>query len=78
MSDQDDKNLLEVVKRNGDFVKHYGRWRGAFLYWLSMRATRPRSLRWAGLVAVGVGIVGWWIKSRGTHIIMVCQYFVVV
>lgn len=55
MSDQVDRNanLIEVVKRNGDFSKNYGPWVGALLYWLSMKAAKPRSFWWSGLIGLG-------------------------
>jgi hypothetical protein len=59
MSDEDRKNpnLIEVFKRNGDYSKNYGRWLGAVIYLLSVKAARPRSFAWkvplAGLTLVG-------------------------
>ncbi|MET4177343.1 hypothetical protein ABIB99_008467 [Bradyrhizobium sp. LA6.1] len=55
MSDQElrNENLIEVLKRNGDFSKHYGPILGALLYWLSMKAAKPRSFWWSGLIAAG-------------------------
>jgi hypothetical protein len=68
VSDQDDKNLLEVVKRNGDFVKHYGRWLGAFLYWLSMRAD-PSSVPSVGRAGCCWGWNSWLVDQvvRNPH-----------
>jgi hypothetical protein len=62
VSDQDIKNsdLVEIAKRNGDFRKNYGPWLGALLYWLSIKATRPRSFWWSGLLVALGGIVGLW------------------
>jgi hypothetical protein len=56
VSDQDEKHsdLVEIAKRNGEFRKNYGPWLGALLYWLSIKATRPRSVWWSGLVIAGV------------------------
>lgn len=64
MSDQElrNENLIEVLKRNGDFSKNYGPVLGALLYWLSMKAARPRSVWWKGLFALTIGVVGLWIK----------------
>jgi hypothetical protein len=45
-----DSDLVEIAKRNGDFRKNYGPWLGALLYWLSIKATRPRSFWWSGLL----------------------------
>jgi hypothetical protein len=50
-----DSDLVEVVKRNGEFRK-WGWFWGPLLYWLSIKAakaTRPRSLLWSGVVALG-------------------------
>ncbi|MET4198691.1 hypothetical protein [Bradyrhizobium sp. LA6.12] len=76
MSDQDlrNPNFIEVVKRNGEFSEHYGPWRGAVLYWLSMRASRPPSAWWkVVLMTIGTGSAvlvekfGWpWIQSLWT------------
>lgn len=55
MSDQElrNENLIEVLKRNGDFSKNYGPFLGALLYWLSVKAAKPRSFWWGGLIAAG-------------------------
>ena len=62
VSDQADRNsdLVEVVKRNGEFRK-WGPFWGPLLYWLSMRAARPRSFWWKGLLGVGtvIAVVLW-------------------
>jgi hypothetical protein len=64
MSDQDGKysDLVEIAKRNGDFRDNYGPWLGALLYWLSIKATRPRSFLWTGLIAAGTVVGGLWLK----------------
>jgi hypothetical protein len=52
--------LVEIAKRNGDFRKNYGPWLGALLYWLSIKATRPRSFWWSrliGLATIAGGLV---------------------
>jgi hypothetical protein len=59
-----DSDLVEIAKQNGDFRKNYGPWLGALLYWLSIKATRPRSFLWQGLITVAIGSVGLWIKYR--------------
>ena len=42
MSDRVERNenLIEVLKRNGDFSKNYGPWLGALLLWLAMKAAK--------------------------------------
>jgi hypothetical protein len=57
-----DSDLVEVVKRNGDFRQNYGPLLGAFLFWLSLKATRPRSLLWSGMVALGTAAGGYVLK----------------
>jgi hypothetical protein len=59
-----DSDLVEVVKRNGEFRK-WGWFWGPVLYWMSIKAakaSRPRSFLWSGLVAIAMGAVGLWIK----------------
>lgn len=63
MSDQElrNENLIEVLKRNGDFSKNYGPWRGMLLYALSLHAARQKSPPWwvavLTLVATAAGLV---------------------
>jgi hypothetical protein len=46
VSDQNSvSDLLEIVKRNGDFRKNYGTIIGAYLYLRSLNAAVGRSLR---------------------------------
>lgn len=54
MSVQDTKSdLVEIVKRNGDFSKNYGVNFGGFLYLCSIVAARPSSgLAWLRFIAV--------------------------
>jgi hypothetical protein len=40
------ENLIEVLKRSGDFSKNYGPWLGALLLWIAMKSARPRSIWW--------------------------------
>lgn len=58
-------DLVEIAKRNGDFSRHYGRWLGALLYWLSLKAARPRSFWWTGSIAAGIAVAGGWLQSHG-------------
>jgi hypothetical protein len=60
VSDQVDRNenLIEVLKRNGDFSKNYGPWLGALLLWLAMKSARPKSPPWWAAVIATVGTVG--------------------
>ncbi|WP_157158363.1 hypothetical protein [Bradyrhizobium genomosp. III] len=64
MSDQElrNENLIEVLKRNGDFSKNYGPWLGALLLWLAMRSARPRSFWLGGLVGLATVAGGLVIK----------------
>ncbi|TWA97532.1 hypothetical protein [Bradyrhizobium stylosanthis] len=60
MSDQElrNENLIEVLKRNGDFSKNYGPWLGALLLWLAMKSARPRSFWWGGLIGLATVVGG--------------------
>jgi hypothetical protein len=51
-------DLVEIARQNGEFRKNYGPWLGALLYWLSIKATRPRSFPVAGAGCSG-GRGGW-------------------
>jgi hypothetical protein len=46
-------DLVEIARRNGEFSKNFDPRLGAFVYWLSLRAARPRSFLWKGLIGVG-------------------------
>lgn len=46
------ENLIEVLKRNGDFRKHYGPWLGALLLWLAMNSARQKPFWWGGLIGL--------------------------
>jgi hypothetical protein len=54
VSDQEDKNsdLVEIVKRNGEFRK-WGMFWGPVLYWRTLNVARPRSFWWSGLIGLG-------------------------
>jgi len=52
-------DLVEVLKRNGEFRK-WGFW-GPLLYLLTLKAAkapRPRSILWSGLAALGTVVGG--------------------
>lgn len=55
-------DLVEIAKRNGEFRKNYGLLLGGLLYWLSIRATRPRPVLWSGVAAAGVATLAYWAK----------------
>lgn len=53
MSDEPkDTNLVEVLKRNGDFRRNYGILVGALLYLRSVSATRRGSIFWNAVIAL--------------------------
>jgi hypothetical protein len=56
-----DSDLVEVVKRNGEFRK-WGMFWGPLLYLRTLNAARPpRSILWKGLALVGTVVGGlWW------------------
>jgi hypothetical protein len=47
---QQQSDLVEIAKRNGDFKRNYGTLVGAFLYLRSLSAARGASLSGAGLI----------------------------
>jgi hypothetical protein len=59
VSDQGATNsdLIEIVKRNGDFRKNYGLITGALLYLRSISAARGGSFWWNGLPVTAAGVV---------------------
>lgn len=56
--------LSTIAKLNGDFRKNYGTLLGAFLYLLSISATRGRSTFWAALVSMAGSTLGAWLLKR--------------
>jgi hypothetical protein len=60
-----DSDLVRVSEQNGDFAKNWGIPVGAVLYWLTVRATRPRSFLWNGVFAVIVAGTTVWLQNRG-------------
>ncbi len=59
-------DFLELIRRNGDFRKHYGLIVGACLYALSLRAVVDRSFPWASaLLAVVIAGVSWFKRHEG-------------
>ena len=53
-----DSDLVEVIKRNGEFRK-WGPFWGPLLYLRSLNAARPpRSILWKGMVAAGTVVGG--------------------
>jgi hypothetical protein len=47
---QKHSDLVEVLRRNGDFRKNYGALIGAFLYLRSLSAVRSCRSSWIGLI----------------------------
>jgi hypothetical protein len=54
-------DLVEVIKRNGEFRK-WGPFWGPILYLRSVNAARPRSVWWKRVVAFGTILGGLWFK----------------
>ncbi len=52
-------DLVEIVKRNGDFQKNYGTIVGAYLYLRSLSAARRRSLFRSGLLLIAAAGLAW-------------------
>lgn len=55
--------LVEIVKCNGDFRRHYGKIIGAYLYLQTVSASRGRSLFWNGLLFVTVSGAAAWLDK---------------
>ena len=61
---QQQSDIVEIAKRNGDFKRNYGTLIGAFLYLRSLSAARGRPLTWAGAILGLIAIaLPWLIKS---------------
>ncbi|QPF83920.1 hypothetical protein IC762_30370 [Bradyrhizobium genosp. L] len=60
-----ENSLVEVVKRNGDFRKHYGIFVGALLYLRSVGAASSQSLFWNAAVAVITAVVAAALQKYG-------------
>jgi hypothetical protein len=58
-------DLLEIVKRNGDFRKNYGKIIGAYLYLRSISAAAGRPLFWSGLLVTAVAAGLGWLQRHG-------------
>ena len=69
MSDQDGKNsnLVEIVKRNGDFRRNYGITVGALLYLSSINAARGGISWWKTLLGIAIAITTLWLKLRSGY-----------
>jgi hypothetical protein len=69
VSDQDAKNsnLMEIVKRNGDFRKNYGIAVGAFLYLSSINAARGGISWWKTMLSIAVATTALWLKVRSGY-----------
>jgi hypothetical protein len=50
-------DVVEVAKLNGEFRK-WGPFWGPILYWLSIKAARPRSFLWTGWIGLGAVVGG--------------------
>lgn len=47
---QQNSDLIEIARRNGDFKRNYGTVIGAFLYLRSLHAARGHSFTWTSLI----------------------------
>jgi hypothetical protein len=57
-----DSDIIEVVKRNGEFRK-WGPFWGPILYWVSLKSAKPaRFILWKWLVGVGTLAGGFLLK----------------
>ena len=62
---QQQSELIEIAKRNGDFRRNYGTVIGAFLYLRSLSAARGRSLTWAGAILALFAMALPWLTKLG-------------
>jgi hypothetical protein len=58
-------DLLEIVKRNGDFRKNYGMVIGGYLYLRSVSAACGRSVFWSGTIFAAVTAGLGWLHRHG-------------
>lgn len=64
MSDQNSE-LIELSKLNGDFKRNYGKLIGAYLYLRSISAARGRSYVWGGLLVAALTGGLTWLQQHG-------------
>ena len=62
-SDQQQSDLIEIAKRNGDFMRNYGTLIGAFLHLRSLSAASGRSLTWAGAILGLIAMALPWLQK---------------
>jgi hypothetical protein len=58
-------DLVEVVKRNGDFRRNYGTLIGGFLYLRSISAARGQSFFWNAVLATATAALTAWLQKYG-------------
>jgi hypothetical protein len=58
-------DLVEIVKRNGDFRRNYGILIGAFLYLRSLSALSGRSSYWLDLICALLSVALPWLAKLG-------------
>lgn len=58
-------DLVEIVKRNGDFRRNYGILIGAFLYLRSLSALSGRSSYWLDLICAFISAALPWLAKLG-------------
>jgi hypothetical protein len=63
-SDQTLSELVEIVSRNGDFKRNYGKIIGAYLYLRSISAVRGRSFFWNGFIVMAISGAFTWLEKR--------------
>jgi hypothetical protein len=62
---EQNSELVEISKLNGDFKRNYGKIVGAYLYLRSISAARGRSWLWSGF-AITALTAGWaWLEKHG-------------
>jgi hypothetical protein len=57
--------IVEIVRRNGEFKRHYGVLLGALLYLRSLRAAAGRSFGWLGPICALLATALPWLAKLG-------------
>ena len=65
MEQSQSSDLVEIVKRNGDFRRNYGILIGAFLYLRSLSAASGRSPHWLDLICALLSAALPWLARLG-------------
>jgi hypothetical protein len=62
---EQNSELVEISKLNGDFKRNYGKIVGAYLYLRSISAARGRSWLWSGFTITALTAGCAWLEKHG-------------